>query len=169
MIMKKKLANILSEIDLEIDEIDLYGYDIIPVSLAMVHRLQGILSDLRNDLQTYVFPSKEEEIYFFKNQKPELLGRLLYFHKIYRIEVQCPTGSNDVIRLYLNKELDSLTYFFNRNLDFISIIVHILRYMTNFISCVEKLIFGYAQTAHNLTKTQTFQPDMIIKSQNTCQ
>lgn len=118
MIMKKKLANILSEIDLEIDEIDLYGYDIIPVSLAMVHRLQGILSDLRNDLQTYVFPSKEEEIYFFKNQKPELLGRLLYFHKIYRIEVQCPTGSNDVIRLYLNKELDSLTYFFNRNLDF---------------------------------------------------
>ena len=50
MIMKKKLANILSEIDLEIDEIDLYGYDIIPVSLAMVHRLQGILSDLRNDL-----------------------------------------------------------------------------------------------------------------------
>lgn len=40
--MKKKLANILSEIDLEIDEIDLYGYDIIPVSLAMVHRLQGI-------------------------------------------------------------------------------------------------------------------------------
>ena len=116
--MKKKLANILSEIDLEIDEIDLYGYDIIPVSLAMVHRLHGILSDLRNDLQTYIFPSKEEEIYFFKNQKPELLGRLLYFHKIYRVEVQCPTGSNDVIRLYLNKELDSLTYFFNRNLDF---------------------------------------------------
>lgn len=35
--------------------------------------------------------------------------------------------------------------------------------MTNFISCVEKLIFGYAQTAHNLIKTQTFQPDMIIK------
>ena len=54
MIMKKKLANILSEIDLEIDEIDLYGYDIIPVSLAMVHRLQGILSDLRNDLQTFL-------------------------------------------------------------------------------------------------------------------
>lgn len=47
-----------------------------------------------------------------------MLGRLLYFHKIYRVEVQCPTGSNDVIRLYLNKELDSLTYFFNRNLDF---------------------------------------------------
>ena len=63
MIMKKKLANILSEINLEIDEIDIYGYDIIPVSLAMVHRLQGILSDLRNDLQIYVFPSIFYPIY----------------------------------------------------------------------------------------------------------
>lgn len=43
---------------------------------------------------------------------------MLYFHKIYRIEAQCPTGSNEVIKLYINKELDNLTYFFNRNLDF---------------------------------------------------
>lgn len=116
--MKERLAKILSSIDIEIDAIDLYGYDIIEASLSMVYRLQDILTDLRNQLQTYVFLSKEEEISFFKNQKPELLGRLLYFYKIYRIETQCPTGSNEVIKFYINKELDSLTYFFNRNLDF---------------------------------------------------
>ena len=116
--MKEKLADILYKVDIEIDNIDLYGYDIIETSLSMVHHLQNVLVDLRDELQTYTFPTKEEEIYFFKNQKPELLGRLLYFYKIYRIETQCPTGSNEVIRLYINKELDSLTYFFNRNLDF---------------------------------------------------
>ena len=116
--MKEKLADILYKVDIEIDNIDLYGYDIIETSLSMVHRLQNVLVDLRDELQTYTFLTKEEEIYFFKNQKPELLGRLLYFYKIYRIETQCPTGSNEVIRLYINKELDSLTYFFNRNLDF---------------------------------------------------
>lgn len=116
--MKEKLADILYKVDIEIDNIDLYGYDIIETSLSMVHRLQNVLVDLRDELQKYTFPTKEEEIYFFKNQKPELLGRLLYFYKIYRIETQCPTGSNEVIRLYINKELDSLTYFFNRNLDF---------------------------------------------------
>ena len=31
--MKEKICDILSEIDLEIDEIDLYGYDIIETSL----------------------------------------------------------------------------------------------------------------------------------------
>ena len=116
--MITNLNQILYDIDLEIDDIDLYGYDIIETSLSMEHRLQNVLNDLRNKLQTYVFPSKEEEISFFKNQKPELLGRLLYFYKIYRIETQCPTGSNEVIKLYINRELDSLTYFFNRNLDF---------------------------------------------------
>ena len=65
--MITNLNQILYDIDLEIDDIDLYGYDIIETSLSMVHRLQNVLNDLRNKLQTYVFPSKEEEISFFKN------------------------------------------------------------------------------------------------------
>ena len=116
--MKEVFDKILFQIDLEIDEIDLYGYDIIETSLSMVHRLQSVVNDLRNRLQTYVFPTQEDEISFFKTQKPEILGRLLFFYKIYRIETQCPNGSNVVIRNYLNRELDSLTYFFNQNLDF---------------------------------------------------
>ena len=116
--MKEKLVEILSQIDIEIDEIDLYGYDIIETSLSMVHKLQTILNDLRMKMQTYVFPNKEDEILFFKTQKPEILGRLLFFYKIYRIETQFPNGSNEAIKSYINRELDNLTYFFNRNLDF---------------------------------------------------
>ena len=116
--MKEKLVEILSQIDIEIDEIDLYGYDIIETSLSMVHKLQTVLNNLRMKMQTYVFPNKEDEILFFKTQKPEILGRLLFFYKIYRIETQCPNGSNEAIKSYINRELDSLTYFFNRNLDF---------------------------------------------------
>ena len=92
---------ILADLDVEIDEIDLYGYGIIETSLSMVHRLQTVLNDLREKIQTYVFPSKEDEILFFKTQKPEILARLLFFYKIYRIETQCPDGSNDVIRNYI--------------------------------------------------------------------
>lgn len=77
--MITNLNQILYDIDLEIDDIDLYGYDIIETSLSMVHRLQNVLNDLRNKLQTYVFPSKEEEISFFKNQKPELFRTFVVF------------------------------------------------------------------------------------------
>ena len=116
--MKEEVDKILGQIEVDMSEIDLYGYDIIETSLSMVHRLQTVLSDLRTKIQTYIFLTKEDEILFFKVQKPEILGRLLFFYKIYRIETQCPNGSDDVIRSYINRELDNLTYFFNRNLDF---------------------------------------------------
>ena len=109
---------ILTDLDVEIDEIDLYGYGIIETSLSMVRRLQSVLNDLREKIQTYVFPSKEDEILFFKTQKPEILARLLFFYKIYRIEAQCPNGSDEVVRNYFNRELDYLNYFFYLNLDF---------------------------------------------------
>ena len=116
--MKEEVDKILEQIEVDILEIDLYGYDIIETSLSMVHKLQSILNDLRMRVQTYVFPTKEDEILFFKTQKPEILARLLFFYKIYRIETQSPNGSDEVIRNYINRELDNLTYFFNRNLDF---------------------------------------------------
>ena len=116
--MKEDFDKLLSEIDVEIAKIDLYGNDIIETSLSIVRHLQSIITGLRNELQTYTFPTQEDEIRFFKVQKPELLGRLLYSHKICRIEMQCPNGSNEVIRKHLIAELDNLTYFFNRNLDF---------------------------------------------------
>lgn len=116
--MKKEVDKILEQLEVDILEIDLYGYDIIESSLSMVRRLQTILDDLRTKIHSYTFPTKEDEILFFKTQKPEILARLLFFYKIYRIEAQCPNGSNEVIRSYINGELDNLTYFFNRNLDF---------------------------------------------------
>ncbi len=48
-----------------------------------------------------------------------ILSKILFqWYIVYRIETQYPNGSNDVIRNYISKELDNLTYFFNRNLDF---------------------------------------------------
>ncbi len=106
--MKELANNILAQIEVDISEIDLYGYNIIDVSLSIVHRLQTALNDLRMKIQTYIFPTKEDEILFFKTQKPEILGRLLFFYKIYKIETQCPNGSDEVIRNYINRELDNL-------------------------------------------------------------
>lgn len=84
----------------------------------MVTRLEEILKELQRQVITYTFASKEEEISFFKEQKPEILSRLLFYDKIYQIESKFPNGSDDVVIAYLNEKLDNLTYFFNRNLDF---------------------------------------------------
>ena len=48
--MEKEIDDLLSNIDMEIDEIDLYGYDIIETSLSMVHRLQTVLTPIRDKI-----------------------------------------------------------------------------------------------------------------------
>lgn len=55
----------------------IYGYDIVETFLSIVRRLQAVLNDLKTKLQIHSF------------------------YKIYRIETQCPDGSNDVIRNYI--------------------------------------------------------------------
>lgn len=116
--MREYVNNILQEIDSEIDNFDFYDCNIIENSLFMIVRLENILKELRERIADYTFASKEEEISFFKEQKPEILSRLLLFDKVYQIESKFPNGSDDVVTIYLNEKLDSLTFFFNRNLDF---------------------------------------------------
>ncbi len=64
------------------------------------------------------FQTKEDEILFFKDSRNRKYFPVIILLQDYRIETQCPNGSNEVIRNYINRELDNLTYFFNRNLDF---------------------------------------------------
>ena len=72
---------------------------------------------LREMIISYSFPSVEDEICFFKESKPEILSKYIYFNKVYHIELKCPDGSNNCIREYLSAELDKLTYFFRNNIE----------------------------------------------------
>jgi hypothetical protein len=117
--MVEHFSKILEPIHIKLDSIDLEGCDIsMEESVEMIHYLENCLSKLRADFLSLKNLSSKDEILFFKDIKPEILGFLLYFNKIHRIELKCPNGSNDTLGEYYQKELDSLTYFFERNLDF---------------------------------------------------
>lgn len=115
--MRNFAEKILLKIDTEIESIGFNNDITINDALHMVKYIIPLYDQLRKLTVEHLFFSTEEEIYFFKEIKPNILGRYLYFNKVYRIESQCPSGSNDVIKEYLNDELGGLTYFFRRNLE----------------------------------------------------
>ena len=78
----------------------------------MVKFITPLYSQLRKLVSDYVFPTNEEEIRFFKEIKPNILDKYLYFRKVYNIEMKCPIGNNEIIKEYLNQELEELTRFF---------------------------------------------------------
>lgn len=116
--MREYIDSILLEIDAETEHFDIYGYDIIGNSLKMIDIIQEYIDQLRERVIVYEFSSQEEEIVFFKELKPQVLSKQLYFNKIYCIESKFPTGSNEAAKKYLNDQLHSLEYYFNRHLDF---------------------------------------------------
>lgn len=116
--MRGYIEKILYKIDSEIDRFDIYGYDIIENSLKMIDLIQAYIDELRERVIVYEFSSQEEEIVFFKELKPQVLSKQLYYNKIYSIESKFPTGSNEAAKRYLNDQLHSLEYYFNRYLDF---------------------------------------------------
>ena len=115
-----KFEEFIKDIDCSISEkIDVDNWNIsIELVLDVVEFLQRSLEELRIYIINHPLESKEEEIYFFKHIKPEVLSRLLYFTEIYNTEMRKPHGSIEVLKKYYNDRLDELTSYFESNLDF---------------------------------------------------
>jgi hypothetical protein len=85
----------MEEISEKVSSIDLEGCDIsMGEALEMIEFIQNQLNILRTKLLECNFESEQDEICFFKEMKPQILSQLLYFNKIYTIELKRPNGSN---------------------------------------------------------------------------
>jgi len=117
--MRNFYTRLSGKIQTELQSIDLEGCTISrEEAVKMVKFLETCLSELRDYFLVLKSISIQDEIVFFKEMKPEVLGLLLYFNKIHNVELKRPIGSNETQSEYYDKELKSLTYFFERNLDF---------------------------------------------------
>lgn len=61
---------------------------------------------------------KNEEILFFKNIKPYVFSKLIYYVKLFSIESKRPRSSNKSQVKYFNNHIDRLQNYFNDNLEF---------------------------------------------------
>jgi len=94
------------ETELSIQEIEL-----------VIHLILKCLSEVKEYVLKRGFKNTDEEIRFFKYQKPVIVSKLIYYNAIYKIEARKPYGAKP-IRNYLNKELKKLKRFFDNNIDF---------------------------------------------------
>lgn len=63
-----------------------------------------------------------EEIDFFRNGKPPLVAKLIYYIAIYNIEDHTPVGSTKEIRHYYQSELVKFPVYYTKNRSFIGTI-----------------------------------------------
>jgi len=119
---------------------------------AAIYLILECLSDLKTYVQKNGFKAIDEEIHFFKRQKPLIVAKLIYYNAIYKIESKKPNGSK-ALRKHLNKELNNLKKFFDSNLDFYKY------YRTNNNSLDEKLFVRGKHGIKLCLDTGYFQSD----------
>lgn len=92
----------IREMDNRIATIDLNGNHIIRDCKTMLIFLKEKLTELKGFVQTQPFGNDTDEIAFFKQYKPRILGPLFYFHHILRIESQRPLDEKELDDYYEN-------------------------------------------------------------------
>lgn len=116
--MKEFANKILLKINTEI-EISCVNDDVSSdKALYMINFIRPLFEELREFIHQYTFQDANEEILFFKDIKPFILSKLIYFNDIYTLELRKPNGSKEVIKEYYKKKQTTITEFCNANLDF---------------------------------------------------
>lgn len=85
-------------------------------ALKMISYLQEVLTSLKASVVKEGFESEWEEINFFRNVKPCILGKLIYYNKVYRIECACPLGSGKIYRNYFSNQIKELKQEFEEHI-----------------------------------------------------
>lgn len=110
--------NLKREIDTELELIESKQEDVLKKSLEASVVIGGAFKKLKKFILNYSFKDDNEEIFFFKEIKPKLCYHLIYYRKIYNIEMNRPAGA-DAKKEYLKKELDAINEYTTKRLDFI--------------------------------------------------
>ena len=81
---------------------------IIQESHRMTILLNAQLTELKKNISQEGFSDEAEEIEFFKTIKPQLLGKLIYYNKVYRMEISCPVNGGKMYYKYFESQLEDL-------------------------------------------------------------
>ncbi|HBG41770.1 MAG TPA: RteC protein [Porphyromonadaceae bacterium] len=111
-------SSLKKKVDAKIDEIECSEVSMITKSLEASHVLADAFNRLKEFILSYNFKEEEEEILFFKEVKPKLCYRLIYYRKVYNIEMNRPIGV-DKQREYLCEKLNEINTYCTKRLDFI--------------------------------------------------
>tara|TARA_R110000822_G_scaffold106332_1_gene234411 strand:- start:41 stop:883 length:843 start_codon:yes stop_codon:yes gene_type:complete len=112
-----KYVVILSDLDSGLELLENEIEDVLQRAEKGIKISQDALIKLRNNISEKI-KNIEDEIYYFKQIKPQVFSKLIYYQILFNIESKRPRSSNKSQIKYFNKHIDKLQNYFNDNLEF---------------------------------------------------
>ena len=117
--MTNEIQHILDECKLALDDVNdknLSEFSNVEKGIKISRKY---LQQLRVVLRKRNFINNENEILFFKKQKPFIYGQLKFYAKLYKYLLQKPRGTDKSKRNYLDAEIKKLQEYYYYNSEFI--------------------------------------------------
>ena len=106
--MEIVLSKILSQIRHQEDRLSSQMMRTVDEAYQMTLYLNEMLGTIKAKVLQDGFIDERQEIDFFKNIKPQILGKLIYYNKIFRIETTCPVSNGEIHQSYFENLLKTL-------------------------------------------------------------
>lgn len=103
ILMKQRFFHdAISKISKKEERLTMKAPKIIDESYSMTLLLKDLLTELKEFVLNLDFESEQQEIEFFKNIKPQILGKLIFYNKVYRMEISCPVPNGQLLNTFLH-------------------------------------------------------------------
>lgn len=106
--MRHLLHKIVSDIQNQERKVSVEASGFMDEAYGMTIYLKELLGDIKEDIINEGFKTIEDEILFFKQIKPIVLGKLIYYNKVFRIETACPASNGNIHENYFAMHLREL-------------------------------------------------------------
>lgn len=117
---KRKVDRLWNTLTTNVDEINRRENDLISRAEEILMETDTVIRQLKALLRKYQFADWSEEIYFFKNTKPQFVAVYIYYSKILAVEASRPFADSTALRSYYESERNNLLYFYGEQKDFIN-------------------------------------------------
>lgn len=88
--MEVNYINYFNEFEKEYEVLKNTSDDVLSISLEIIHYIEKKLKEIHKWLKKHVFLSVQEEIYFFKELKPKMVSKLLFYKELLKLEASLP-------------------------------------------------------------------------------
>ncbi|WP_159732228.1 RteC domain-containing protein [Sphingobacterium sp. 18053] len=106
--MEIVLSKILAQIHHQEDKLSSQMMPTADEAYQMTLFLNEMLCTIKAKVLQAGFTNEQQEMDFFKNIKPQILGKLIYYNKVFRIETTCPVSNGKIHQSYYENLLKTL-------------------------------------------------------------
>jgi len=114
--MEIVLNKILSQIHYQEDKLSSQMMPTADEAYQMTLFLNEMLCAIKTKVLQAGFKDEQQEIEFFRNIKPQILGKLIYYNKVFRIETTCPVNNGKIHHSYYENLLKNLKSEYKENI-----------------------------------------------------